>query len=54
MSAATPRSRFDVAKAYLELQQIRRAVEREEAAAHSMQTLHPKRKPADAGSKSKR
>jgi hypothetical protein len=54
MSAQTPRSRFDVAKAYLELQRIRRAVELEEAAVHLTRTLHPKRKPTNAGSKSQR
>jgi hypothetical protein len=54
ISAETPKTRFDVAKAYFELQRIRRAVEREEANVHPAQVLYQKRKPKDAGSKSHR
>lgn len=38
----TPKTRFDVVKAYLELQKIRRALEREEATVHPMRALHSK------------
>ena len=54
ISAETPKARFDVAKAYLELQRIRRAVEREEANIHPTHVLYQKRKPKDGKAKSNR
>ena len=54
VSAETPKTKFDVAKAYFELQRLRRAVEREEANVHPTRALHQKRKSKDAGSKSHR
>ena len=54
LSAETPKTRFDVAKAYFELQRIRRAVEREEATIHPTRVLYQKRKSKDVGSKSDR
>jgi len=47
----TPKTRFDVVKAYLELQKIRRALEREEATMHPAHALHAKRE-TDEGSNS--
>jgi hypothetical protein len=54
ISAETPKARFDVAKAYLELQRIRRAVEREEANIHPTRVLYQKRKSKDDKAKSDR
>jgi hypothetical protein len=47
----TPKTRFDVVKAYLELQKIRRVLEREEATVHPTRALHSKRE-KDGGSNS--
>jgi hypothetical protein len=54
ISAETPKTRFDVAKAYLDLKRIRRAVEREEANVQPARILYQKEKPNDVELKSRR